>query len=87
MNNKEIQERFNQLLEKEDFICTKSELDDFLISGLLFKSKNTYITRSKKEINLKILKEVKTSFDINLNFIFNLISSVECNKIYCITQE
>lgn len=90
MNSKEIRERFGELNKDNNILCTETELQEFLYSGLLFKTGKTYVTRDRQTIKIKTLKEPKYDFDIDFNNIITICEkkSKEHNikRIYCMSQ-
>lgn len=77
MNSKDIYTKFKELSENDKFSCTQTELDEFMMYGLVFKTNDTYVNRNKQLLNINIIKPINHRF--NLDFT-GLIQS--CNELY-----
>lgn len=91
MNNNDIQSYYKELNVDDKIVCTKSELNSFLLAGLLFETGNTYINRNFKPIQVDIIKNKELKFNIDLQ---ELIISCEqkskennCKRIYCMSSK
>ena len=91
MNGKEIEQRFNQLLNNKKFTCTADEFDLFVNYGLLIKSGKKYVTRNNSKVNLDVIETKTYNMTINLsNIISNcevLCKNANMKRIYCMTNE
>ena len=91
MNGKEIEQRFNQLLNNKKFTCTADEFDLFVNYGLLIKSGKKYVTRNNSKVNLDVIETKTYNMTINLsNIISNcevLCKNANMKRIYCMTKE
>ena len=90
MNSKEIRERFGEVNKNNNILCTETELQEFLYSGLLFKTGKTYVSRDRQSIKVKLIKDKNYDFDYDLS---NLITICEdkckeanIKRIYCMSQ-
>lgn len=87
MKSNEVLERFNELNNNNNLCCTPSELESFLVSGLIFKSGDKYITRNFSQVSVTILEPKELTFDIDFNAVISIceeqIKKVPTNKIYC----
>ena len=86
MSNDTIK-RFNELNKDNNLICTEQELQEFLVSGLLFETKNHYVDRLQNKVNVDIIKTKVSNFNITLNNLIGICEekckSLKINKIYC----
>ena len=73
MSSKDIRLRFEELSHQKKFICTEQELNEFLSCGLLLKSKDKYINRQNKVVQVNVIKNLNKDFDINLTDVINSI--------------
>jgi len=91
LNGKEIEQRFNQLLNNKKFTCTADEFDLFVNYGLLIKSGKKYVTRNNSKVNLDVIETKTYNMTINLsNIISNcevLCKNANMKRIYCMTKE
>lgn len=91
LNGKEIEQRFNQLLNNKKFTCTADEFDLFVNYGLLIKSGKKYVTRNNSKVNLDVIETKTYNMTINLsNIISNcevLCKNANMKRIYCMTNE
>lgn len=91
MDSKDIYERFYNYVNTDTTIqCTQTELNEFLMYGLLLDVGNKYITREMKDVNIDIIKSLDYNFDINLNNILNdcqkLSKENNVKRIYCMSE-
>ena len=91
MSSKNIMDRFNLLMNSNKFICDSSELQDFILSGLLIQSGNKFMTRDMKEIDVKVLKDIYNEFDIDFNYLIsicnNLVKDSDNKKVYVMSKD
>ena len=91
MNNKEINQRYNELNNNKKIICTNEELQYFIISGLLFKSGENYLDKNKEKISISIIENSEYNFNIDLRKIIKLCEEDRIksknNKIYCMSKK
>ena len=90
MNSKEIRERFGEVNKNNNILCTETELQEFLYSGLLFKTGKTYVSRDRQPIKIKLIKEKKYDFDYDFNNLITICESkckeANIKRIYCMSQ-
>lgn len=90
MNSKEIRERFGEVNKNNSILCTETELQEFLYSGLLFKTGKTYVSRDRQTIKVKLVKEPNYNFDIELSNLITICESkckeANIKRIYCMSQ-
>lgn len=86
MNTKDIYEAFQELNKSNNLICTEQELDDFIVSGLIFKTPSSYITRDNKPINVSIIKPVSHRFNIDLSNLLAESQKYKYKKIYFMNE-
>lgn len=90
MSSKDIRLRFEELSHQKKFICTEQELNEFLSCGLLLKSKDKYINRQNKVVEVNVIKNLNKDFDINLTDVINssiqLSNENNVSKIYCMSD-
>lgn len=91
MSSKNIMDRFNLLMNSNKFICDSSELQDFILSGLLIQSGNKFMTRDMKEIDVKVLKDIYNEFDIDFNYLIsicnNLVKDSDDKRVYVMSKD
>jgi len=91
LNGKELEQRFNQLLECDTFTCTSEEFDLFMNYGLLLKSGKSFVTRNNTKVNVQVIQQKVHTMSINLSgLISNCIEMckvVDTNKIFCMSAK
>lgn len=90
MKSNEILDRFNELNKNNNICCTDKELESFLVSGLIFKSGDNYITKNLKPISVEVVKPKELDFDIQLSDLISICENkakeLSINRIYCMSQ-
>lgn len=90
MNSKDTYDMFNNLINDNKIVCTQSELEEFMIYGILFNSGDRYITRDKQIVDVKLIKEKHQNFDINFNNIIGICEQLakenNTKRVYCMSQ-
>ena len=91
LNSKSVYESFQNLIKTDKLECIQSELEEFLMYGLLFKSKTGYITRDNRQIKVNLIKTKSSDFDLDFNSIISkcedLHKSTYNTRIYCMTKK
>lgn len=90
MTSKEIKERYNELNKDNSILCTATELEEFMVSGLLFKSGKSYIDKNRNEIKVKTIKVKTNNFDLDFNDLISICEEKSKNekikRIYCMSE-
>lgn len=90
MNSKEIRERFGEINKNNNILCTETELQEFLYSGLLFKTGKSYVTRDKQPIKIKLIKEKNYEFDYDFSSLITICETkckeADIKRIYCMSE-
>lgn len=90
MNSKDTYNRFQELNKDNKIKCTALELEDFLSSGLLFKSGKTYLNRNNQKIKIDLIETKTYNMSINLQNLISICEEKSKNKhikrIYCISE-
>lgn len=90
MNSKELTEHFKNSIVDSKVVCTETELNEFLMYGLLFKNKNSYLTRTGEKLSVNVIKPKTYNFNINLSDLIyhceQLAKQNKINKIYCMSD-
>lgn len=91
LKGKELTEKFNELNKIDEMTCTETELNEYLMYGLLIQNNDKYMTRSGNVITVDVIKSKNYKFNIDLS---NLLSKCEyiasnerVKRIYCMTQK
>lgn len=89
MKTSEIYDRYKELCNCNEFICSQSELNDFMLCGLIIESgKNKYILRNTDKSKITIIKDPNLEFDIDLSSIINIdLSKFGTNKVYYMSND
>lgn len=91
LNGKELEQRFNQLLECDTFTCTSEEFDLFMNYGLLLKSGKAFVTRNNAKVDVQVIQQKVHNMSINLSGLLNgcleMRKTVGTNKIFCMTDK
>lgn len=88
MGTKEIYDRYKELCESDKFICSKSELDEFMLCGLIIETgKNKYVLRNTDIKNITVIKDLNYNFDIDFNKLLDIdLKPYNTNKVYYMTE-
>lgn len=90
MNSKSVYDKFKSLNKDNSLVCTKKDLDEFMMYGILLQSGKNYVTRDNKQINIDLIKTKELTFNINLqNLIYEadeIHQELGCNKIFFMTS-
>ena len=90
LNSKEIYNRFIELNKYNHIECVEAELNEFLMSGLIFQSGKKYLSRDNKEIYVDLIKSKVSSFDLDLSSIISkcqtLASENNIKRVYCMSE-
>lgn len=83
--NDTIYDKFNEIKNNEESICTEQELEELMMSGLIFKTGDSYITRDMKPVNIRINKPKQFNLDFrNLIAICEeKVSDKDVKRVYC----
>lgn len=90
MKSKDIEERFNDLISSEKFICTQEEFDDFQNYGYLIPMGKAYLTRVGKKVNVDIIKQKAHILNLDLSGLINgaikMSKDNNFKRIYCMSE-
>lgn len=86
MSTKNIYQTFQQLNKSNNITCTEQELEEFVISGLLFQVGDSYITRDNKPVNLSLIKPVSYKFNLNFGNLLSEANKYNYKKIYFMSE-
>lgn len=90
MNSKDIYNKFNEISKDNTFSCTQSELDEFIMYGLVFKTNDTYVNRNKQLLDIDIIKPINYRFTLDFTGLIQTCTELgeknNCKKIYCMNS-
>lgn len=90
MSSKNVYDKFKDLSKDDKLVCTKKDLDEFILYGLLLQSGDKYITRDNKFIEVDLIKTKQISFNLDLRYLLqqgnDLYKKTKHNKIYFMTE-
>ena len=88
MGTKDIYDRFNELSNGDKFICSKSELNDFILCGLIFEVGNKYISRNSNIKDIVVLEDLSYKMNIDFSSLLNIdLKDYGTNKVYFMTKD
>lgn len=86
--SKQIYDKYNSSFINDKLICTKQDLEDYILYGIVVDNNGYYIDKNMNKISVEIIKP--NSFNINLSGLVNYCTSIckehKCNKIYCLSE-
>lgn len=85
-----VEERFNEILNSGNFVCTQEEFDMFSSYGYLLKIGDRYATRRGKIIDVDVITQKPGKLDIDLSGIIGVASdmakSCKISRVFCMTN-
>ena len=89
MKTSEIYDRYKELCESGNFVCSQAELQNFMLCGLILETgKNKYVLRNTNIKKITVLKDLNHAFDIDLQPLMNIdLSEYGTNKVYYMSKE
>lgn len=91
MSSKDVQNKFNEINNNNQISCTESEVEEFLMYGILFKTKdNKYLNKYNQEITVDLIKVKTQTFNLDLSNIISVCEELVKNdtnkKVYCMNE-
>lgn len=90
MSSKNVYDKFKDLSKDDKLVCTKKDLDEFILYGILLQSGDKYITRDNKSVEVDLIKTKQMGFDLDLRYLLHqgnhLYKKTKNNKIYFMTE-
>ena len=90
MRNKDIEGRFNEIIARDEFVCTQEEFDNFQNYGYLIPLGNSYLTRLGKKVNVSVINQSVHRLNLDLSGVIAnavKVSKDNCFKrIYCMSN-
>ena len=90
LKSKDVEERFNDIINSDKFVCTESEFDDFQNYGYILSVGDRYLTKMGKTLNIDIIKSKASKMNIDLSELvsraINVSDEVECKRVYCMNK-
>lgn len=89
MKTSDIYDRYKELCNNDKFICSQSELQEFMLYGLILETgKNKYILRNTEKRDITVLKDLNHNFNLDLRQYINIdLSNYPTNKVYYMSKE
>lgn len=89
MKTSDIYDRYKELCNDDNFICSQSELQDFILCGLIIEAgKGKYILRNTDIKKISVLKDLNLDFDIDLSSLISIdLKEYETNKVYYMSKD
>lgn len=89
MKTSDIYDRYKELCDNGKFICSQSELQDFMLCGLIIEAgKGKYILRNTNISKVTIVKDLNLDFDLDLSSLINIdLSEYKTNKVYYMSND
>lgn len=90
MSSKNVYDKFKDLSKDDKLVCTKKDLDEFILYGILLQSGGKYITRDNKFVEVDLIKTKQIGFDLDLRYLLqqgnHFYKQTKHNKIYFMTE-
>lgn len=90
MKSKDVEERFNDIINADKFICTEEEFNNFQNYGYILSVGDRYLTKMGKVLNIDIIKSKASKMNIDLsnviNKAINASKEVSYKRIYCMSK-
>ena len=90
MSSKNVYDKFKDLSKDDKLVCTKKDLDEFILYGILLQSGDKYITRDNKSVEVDLIKTKQIGFDLDLRYLLHqgnhLYKQTKNNRIYFMTE-
>lgn len=89
MKTSDVYDRYKELCNNDKFICSQSELQEFMLYGLILETgKNKYILRNTEKRDITVLKDLNYNFNLDLRQYINIdLSNYPTNKVYYMSKE
>lgn len=89
MKTSEIYERYDELSKSDKFICSQSELQEFMLCGLVIEAgKNKYMLRNAGIRDITVLKDLNKNFDIDFRPLLDIdLKEYGTNKVYYMSKD
>jgi hypothetical protein len=89
MKTSDVYDRYKELCNNDKFICSQSELQEFMLYGLILETgKNKYILRNTEKRDITVLKDLNHNFNLDLRQYINIdLSNYPTNKVYYMSKE
>lgn len=90
MKSKDVEERFNDIINSDKFVFTEEEFDDFQNYGYILSVGDKYLTKMGKTLNIDIIKSKASKMNIDLSELIsraiNVADEVSCKRVYCMSK-
>lgn len=89
MKTSDVYDRYKELCNNDKFICSQSELQEFMLYGLILETgKNKYVLRNTEKRDITVLKDLNHNFNLDLRQYINIdLSNYPTNKVYYMLKE
>lgn len=88
MSTRDVYDRYKELIECGKFICSETELNEFLMYGLVLDLGGKYILRDGKSSNIKVIKNPNHRLDLDFSSLINIdLKEYGTNKVYYMTKD
>lgn len=91
MYNKLVRERFKEIVDSDNKVCTELELQDFIKEGLIKEINGKLYSKNGIKYDIDVIYNSNHSFNINLSGLISqcekLAKEFNTNKIYCMTKK
>ncbi len=91
MYNKVVRDRFKEIIDSDNKVCTEVELQDFIKEGLIKEINGKLYSKNGIKYDIDIVYNNKYSMNINLSGLISqceqLAKEFSTNKIYCMTKK
>lgn len=89
MKTSDVYARYDELCNSGKFICNQSELQDFILCGLVIQTgKNKYILRNTDIKKVTVLKDLNHNLDIDFRPLLDIdLKEYGTKKVYYMTED
>lgn len=88
MKTSEVYSRYNELCNEGKFICSQTELENFILCGLVIDAgKGNYVVRDANIKDIIVIEDLNHDFDIDFNKLLNIdLKGYGTNKVYYMSK-
>lgn len=87
MGTRDVYDRYKELIECKKFICSETELSEFIMCGLVLDLGGKYILRDKKSDKVTVLKNPNYKLNLDFSSLLDIdLKGYGTNKVYYMTQ-
>lgn len=87
MSTRDVYDRYKELTECDKFICSETELNEFVMCGLVLDLGSKYILRDGKSDKITVIKNPNYRLNLDFSSLINVnLKGYDTNKIYYMSK-